>query len=309
MSRTLDAATLSAINSRTVSPVYLVEMGFTTPVRYSTKETINWGGYNWTAASMRVAMNKNPSIAVFNEGTTFGDTVLTDGVSGREIKIYSAFEYTKRNLLTYTEVLDNSVWTKTNVSVSVDAGVNPAGNQNADRVDASAAGSYVEYNSAFTGNHTFAVYVKAPSGTVDGEINWSGADASAFTATAEWQRVSTAANVTGAKPRVVIDTISEQLYVWGAQVETGLAETEYQPVIAGSYTPTGSEPTGYTAPILLFDGEMAAATIRDVVSISCKEFPPLYTPRHFVSEPIFNHVPAVGTRFVTPQGVIILEGR
>lgn len=60
-------------------------------------------------------------------------------------------------------------------------------------------------------------------------------------------------------------------------------------------------------PILIFDGEMGAASIAETVIINCKRHGPKRTPRHFAVPPYVNHVPPDGTRFETPKEVIILE--
>ena len=66
-------------------------------------------------------------------------------------------------------------------------------------------------------------------------------------------------------------------------------------------------PTGYTAPVLIFSGEMSTADIGDTISIACKQSPPRMTPRTMMAPPVFNALPAAGTRIQMPAQVIILE--
>ena len=62
-------------------------------------------------------------------------------------------------------------------------------------------------------------------------------------------------------------------------------------------------------PIEIFNGELGEADIGEFVTIECKRYPPVKTPRHFCTQPTFNHLPKAGTRFDTPSGTIILESR
>lgn len=59
--------------------------------------------------------------------------------------------------------------------------------------------------------------------------------------------------------------------------------------------------------LLQFDGEMGEARIGEFVDITLKRRPPNRTPRDFVNEPVFSHLPAPGTRIVTPKQTIVIE--
>lgn len=165
MARGLSAEVTTAIGGDVTAPLYLVEMGFSTTARYSSRETVTWNSHSWLTAGMEVTFNAGiPQVSFFNENTTFGQIVLADGTAGRTIKVWQCHEY-------------------------------------------------------------------------------SG----------------------------------------------------------------GTGPTGYTGPVLIFDGEMSDATIGDRVRINCKQNAPLRTPRHVIGASICNHLPPPGTRFSTPSGIIILE--
>lgn len=92
MSRTL----LGGVPGEVVKPVtetlFLVAMGFDTPVYFSTKEQVTWDSKTWLAADMKVALSgAEPTIQVYNEAFSFGLTVLQDGTAGRSIQIYQRY--------------------------------------------------------------------------------------------------------------------------------------------------------------------------------------------------------------------------
>lgn len=153
--RTLAAATTSASESAITQPVFLVEMGFNTPVLFSSKGNVTVGADTFVEASLKVKTGDSATVEVFNESTQFGQIVLTEGTAGRSIRI------------------------------------------------------------------------------------WQFYDAS--------------------------DVIE------------------------------------------IFNGEMSEATIADSVQIRCKRRPPNRTPRDFISEPVFKHLPTPGTKINTPTQIITLE--
>lgn len=52
MARTLDAGLAAAIVERGTSPGWLIEIGTTTPLRYSTRGTLSYGGYTWVGGAV-----------------------------------------------------------------------------------------------------------------------------------------------------------------------------------------------------------------------------------------------------------------
>lgn len=151
------------------------------------------------------------------------------------------------NLIEFSEEIDNPVWTKSNVTVTPNAAVAPDGTTTADKLVATAAGSYVLQPFAVgTGPRTFMLDVKTSSvgTTLDLRILQNGSSTPAaispFTTTGTWQTVSvTAADITGyPNPTAVIGGGStfaspEELYVWGAQVSVSPTE-DYQRITDAS---------------------------------------------------------------------------
>lgn len=92
MPRILNSDIEDAIVEEVVTPLFLVEFGFDTPVRLSDAESISWGALSFASADMNVRLSEKPVIRVFNELISFGVTVLTDGTAGRSLKIWKTFK-------------------------------------------------------------------------------------------------------------------------------------------------------------------------------------------------------------------------
>lgn len=92
MSRTLDAGTLTAVGEDITTPYYLVFMDFATPVRYSTRHTTTYDTNSYLAAGINITWSqRGPTLSIFNENTTFGQTVLGDGTAGRQVIIWQTY--------------------------------------------------------------------------------------------------------------------------------------------------------------------------------------------------------------------------
>ena len=89
--RGLDGTQTTAVEDDITRPYYLVYLGFDTPVRLSTTVAIAWDGHTWTEAPVEVSLSSQPSIKVFNESTLIGQVVLTEGTTGRAVKIYQGY--------------------------------------------------------------------------------------------------------------------------------------------------------------------------------------------------------------------------
>jgi hypothetical protein len=73
------------------SPVYLVEMNFATPVRYSSMSQVTYLTFTWLAADMDVRMSDSPTLSILNESLSLGTTILSEGTAGKTVKIYSYY--------------------------------------------------------------------------------------------------------------------------------------------------------------------------------------------------------------------------
>ncbi len=64
--------------------------------------------------------------------------------------------------------------------------------------------------------------------------------------------------------------------------------------------------TAHPNPFHMFSGLMDRVTIAERIVIRTLATKPTRTPRLYVNEPLFNHLPRRGTRFETPNGPIVL---
>ena len=149
----------------------------------------------------------------------------------------------RRNLLEYTESLDNSYWGKgLNTVVTPNHGVAPNGTQTADRVEfAATSGTYfaVSKNLESGKTYTFSVYAKATSSTSNFDLYYNDGSGTnqqvgQQTATSEWQRFEYTITTVGVSTQFGVnnagDTYASDILFWGAQLEEGSTATEYQPI-------------------------------------------------------------------------------
>ena len=176
--------------------------------------------------------------------------------------------YAPHNLIVNSENLDNSTWTKINVTISANSVAAPDGTMTADLVSASGTGShYVSRTTGTTGNTTcFSVYVKANEGryvqltapynsgtyfnfdSLTGEFGNIGglvSNTQAQSVGNGWWRVSGVFNNTSLASDIWRVYLAESntsafnssftvttpvsVYVWGAQLEVGASPTAYNP--------------------------------------------------------------------------------
>lgn len=80
--RELSSVNRAGIASTLTRPVYLVEFGFSTPLRLSSRETISYAGNTYTSATVSVDIS-GPSIRLLNASLAYTSTfkVGADGVT------------------------------------------------------------------------------------------------------------------------------------------------------------------------------------------------------------------------------------
>ena len=183
-----------------------------------------------TAGTAKNASYIDPSTGLL----TFEDTVDTPRYDSGKYGHGLIIEGARTNLVQESE--DFTVtWTTSNVTIADDTTevTDPAGGNNAGKLTATAANGFLEYPTGVaigTDDGAGSIYVRCPSGTVAGKIiliNSNGVELTSvdFTATPEWQRVQV--SYTNATPgfnwnlRVLIETNTEILYIYGGQVEVG----------------------------------------------------------------------------------------
>lgn len=92
MSRPVSSATDAAIAQTLTRPLTLVELGFSPPVRLSSREQVVWNSQLWKAASMSVTVSdRGGSVDIFNEELLFGQVVLAQGTAGRIARVWQLY--------------------------------------------------------------------------------------------------------------------------------------------------------------------------------------------------------------------------
>lgn len=99
MTRTVTAALTTEIGKSVVSPGYLIEIGFASPLRLSTRATIAWSGNTWTTWDARVqglstegsGSTSGGSLTLWNGDYTISALVLGEGVANRSVKCWKFY--------------------------------------------------------------------------------------------------------------------------------------------------------------------------------------------------------------------------
>lgn len=96
--RTVTAKVQTAIESAGTRPGYLMLLGFTTPLRLSTRGSVIWDGQTWAATPFRL---NGPSLSeggglsgafvLQNMDNGIGATVLNEGVRGKTCQIWALY--------------------------------------------------------------------------------------------------------------------------------------------------------------------------------------------------------------------------
>ena len=95
MPRTLSARTTAEVEKKVgVKPIYLVYIGYASPLRKSCGPTLTWNSNTWTADDMIISVNPDKNkgtLQIQNTDYVFGGLVLTDKLIDVPIKIYELY--------------------------------------------------------------------------------------------------------------------------------------------------------------------------------------------------------------------------
>lgn len=92
--KTLTAALTTALGAPVQQPGLLIEAGFATVRRWSSRDTRSWNAQTWTAAPVRIddlrigALQVSGTLRLDNREGEFGALVLSEGVQDRAFRIW-----------------------------------------------------------------------------------------------------------------------------------------------------------------------------------------------------------------------------
>lgn len=96
--RTLSGALATELGLTITRPGYLVEIGFSSVLRLSTLGPLNYSGYTWLPADIRVSgLSRNeqgqqaPALSIGNAGLDYGALILAEGIADRPVRIWSVW--------------------------------------------------------------------------------------------------------------------------------------------------------------------------------------------------------------------------
>jgi len=175
--------------------------------------------------------------------TTLGDMDVVRATTATRVNSAGLIEVVPRNLLQFSEQIDNAIWTKSGVTITANAVNSPIGTLTADLVtptisDASLRQSFL---AAGAMQYNFSVYLRSATGSSFStsircwrDSPFQNITNSVITVTTEWQRFNFSFTALDSSTHIIAigasSTLStgENLYVWGAQLDLGAA-TEYFP--------------------------------------------------------------------------------
>jgi hypothetical protein len=162
-----------------------------------------------------------------------GDLTFTRASTATRVNSDGLIEGVRTNLLTYSNDFSNAAWTKTNSNIT-SGFTSPDGTNNAFKLTAtSIGGGNIISRPSLTLNTTYvsSVYLKRISGTGNVSIFKTNGSEAPVTLTSEWQRFAdvNSSNPTNAYAGVRLYGASDEILMFGFQVELGASATEYIP--------------------------------------------------------------------------------
>lgn len=97
--RTLGGATTTEVGAAVTRPGYLIEIAFSTTVRFSSRGTISWSGQTWTAYDCNVRglgvdsseVQTEGALDIGNADLVMSTLILSEGVSGRAVRVWKFY--------------------------------------------------------------------------------------------------------------------------------------------------------------------------------------------------------------------------
>lgn len=155
--------------------------------------------------------------------TTVGSATYYDGVT---------FSLAEQNLLTYSQLFNNVIWTATGLNITIDTVAAPDSTTTGTTISSSTTNATLTQSvNLNSGTYTFSVWIKRSLGTGNIDITTNSSDTwSTVAVTSNWERYSITQTLgtSGAKtPGIRIAAGGDEIYVWGAQLEQRSSATAY----------------------------------------------------------------------------------
>ena len=110
MSRTIDSGLSSELTADVTRPLYLLYLGFNTPLRLSSRKDISWGGYLWSSKGFEVngfswgaGGAQSGTIRLPNESNDMTAVVLGETTADKQVKLWVTYLDTDGNIVTPEE--------------------------------------------------------------------------------------------------------------------------------------------------------------------------------------------------------------
>jgi hypothetical protein len=240
----------------------------------------------------------------------------------------------RTNLLTYSEQLDNAIWTKSGVTITANAFNSPSGTLTSDLVTPTISDASLRQSFLPTGvlQYNFSIWLRSSTGSnfsttlrVWRDSPFQNISNVVINVTTEWQRFNFSFTTLDATTHVIAiggsSTLStgENFYAWGAQLELGSYPTSYIPTTSAAVTRNADliSKTGISSLIGQTEGVIFADFVWEGSTTGAADYPLLVygsSYGNFVALSTFNNTNAMyvyvgGANVVAINGTTFVNGQ
>ena len=219
-----------------IPSIAMIPSGYKASKLYSVLPTNGAGDFTTTRASVATRVNENGLLEEVASNVPRLD--YSDGGCPSLL-----LEANATNLITYSEDFSDASWGKNNVTITSNSAISPDGTLNADLLNFTSSGNYVDKSGAISIGQTYTIscYVKSAVSSSQTFTIYGNANklSGTLTATTEWQRFTlTFVSDISAMSSGISSVDLSQLYVYGFQLEVDSYSTSYIKTVGSSQTRT-----------------------------------------------------------------------